>query len=121
MYGLNIGADDYMIKPCIPDEFIARVDALARRSITDPTSTETLKVFIYKNITYFPHTQVVLRGKEKIYLSKKELLIFELFIRSPHSIITREDIIEHAWSIYDSSEISDTVLNTALSRIRKKL
>jgi DNA-binding response OmpR family regulator len=121
VYGLNIGADDYMIKPCIPDEFIARVDALARRSITDPTSTETLKVFIYKNITYFPHTQVVLRGKEKIYLSKKELLIFELFIRSPHSIITREDIIEHAWSIYDSSEISDTVLNTALSRIRKKL
>jgi DNA-binding response OmpR family regulator len=48
-----------MIKPCIPDEFIARVDALARRSITDSTITETLKVFTYKDITYFPHTQAV--------------------------------------------------------------
>lgn len=120
VYGLNIGADDYMIKPCIPDEFIARVDALARRSITDSTITETLKVFTYKDITYFPHTQTVLQWKEKIYLSKKELLIFELFIRNPHSIITREAIIEQAWSTYDSTEISDTVLNTALSRVRKK-
>lgn len=120
VYGLNIGADDYMIKPCIPDEFIARVDALARRSITDTTSIETLKIFTYKDITYSPHTQTVLQWKEKVYLSKKELLIFELFIRNPHSIITRETIIEKAWSTYDSSEISDTVLNTTLSRIRKK-
>ncbi len=120
VYGLNIGADDYMTKPCIPDEFIARVDALARRSVTDISTTDTLKIFSYKDITYFPHTQIVLQWKEKIYLSKKELLIFELFIRNPHSIITREIIIEHAWSTYDSSEISDTVLNTALSRVRKK-
>lgn len=120
VYGLNIGADDYMVKPCIPDEFIARIDALARRNITDPAITDTLKTFVHKSIRYIPHTQEVFQWNEKIYLSKKELLIFELFIRNPHSIITRENIIEQAWSTYDSSEISDTVLNTALSRIRKK-
>jgi DNA-binding response OmpR family regulator len=46
--------------------------------------------------------------------------IFELFIRNPKSIISREDIIKQWWEIYDTSIISDSLLNTTLSRIRKK-
>jgi DNA-binding response OmpR family regulator len=120
VYGLNIGADDYIIKPCVPDEFIARVNALARRNITDPKNNETLQVFTYKDIVYVPYTQEVMQWKKKVLLSKKEILIFDLFIRNPNTIISREAIIEKAWSAYDSSIISDMVLNTALSRIRKK-
>ncbi len=120
VYGLNIGADDYIVKPCIPDEFIARVDALARRNIINTKIPETLSNFVYKDITFVPHTQEITQWSEKIFLSKKEMLIFELFIRNPKIIISRETIIEKAWSTYNSADIPDTVLNTALSRIRKK-
>lgn len=120
VYGLDIGADDYMVKPCIPDEFVARVNSLARRNITDSTKIETLKTLTYKDIIFYPHTQEIIQWNEKIFLSKKELIIFELFIRNPNTIISREAIIAQAWSTYDCAAISDTVLNTTLSRIRKK-
>ncbi len=120
VYGLNIGADDYMVKPCIPDELVARVDALARRNIVNPKIPETLGNFVYKDITYIPHTQEIWQRTTRIFLSKKEMLIFEIFIRNPKIIISRETIIEKAWSTYNSASIPDTVLNTALSRIRKK-
>lgn len=120
VYWLDIGADDYMIKPCMPDEFLARINALARRSITNTSDINTLQTFSYKDILYFPLTQEITQWKEKIFLTKKEMMIFDLFIRSPNTIITRETIISQAWWAYDSLAISDTVLNTTLSRIRKK-
>lgn len=120
VYWLDIGADDYMIKPCMPDEFLARIHALARRSITNTSDINTLQTFSYKDILYFPLTQEITQWKEKIFLTKKEMMIFDLFIRSPNTIITRETIISQAWWAYDSLAISDTVLNTTLSRIRKK-
>lgn len=120
VYWLDIGADDYMIKPCMPDEFLARIHALARRSITNANDINTLQTFSYKDILYFPLTQEITQWKEKIFLTKKEMMIFDLFIRSPNTIITRETIISQAWWAYDSLAISDTVLNTTLSRIRKK-
>lgn len=120
VYGLNIGADDYMVKPCIPDELIARIDALSRRHVTNSTNTKSLKSFIHKNITYFPEKQDIIQWDTKIFLSKREMIIFDLFIRNSHTIISRETIIEKAWGTYDSSIVSDTVFNTTLSRIRKK-
>ncbi len=120
VHWLKIGADDYMVKPCIPDEFVARVEALARRNASKSLIPNTFKNFIYKNITFVPHVQEITQGQEKIFLSRREMRIFELFIRNPKSIISREDIIKQWWEIYDTSIISDSLLNTTLSRIRKK-
>lgn len=120
VYWLNIGADDYMIKPCMPDEFIARINALTRRNIVDKENTETMKSFKYKDIVYFPETQKITQLWKIITLTKRELFIFELFIRNPKNIISRETVIEHGWYWKNSCDISDPVLNTTLSRIRKK-
>ena len=120
VYGLKIGADDYMVKPCIPDEFLARVDALARRHITNVENPETLKAFTYKDITFTPLTQEVIQWWNKIFLSKKEMIIFELLITNQKIMVSRETMIERAWGAYNSTSISDTIVNTALSRMRKK-
>jgi DNA-binding response OmpR family regulator len=83
-----------MVKPCIPDEFVARVEALTRRNASKSLIPNTFKNFIYKNITFVPHVQEITQGQEKIFLSRREMRIFELFIRNPKSIISREDIIK---------------------------
>jgi DNA-binding response OmpR family regulator len=48
-----------MIKPCIPDEFIARVNALARRKTIGRQGKKVTGSFTYKDITYFPETQII--------------------------------------------------------------
>lgn len=120
VYWLNIWADDYMIKPCIPDEFIARVNALARRKSNGRHNKKVTGSFIYKDITYTPETQTIIQQWKNINLSKRELAIFELFIRNPKNVFSREAIVKHGWYWEESCDISDTRLNTALSRIRKK-
>ena len=120
VYGLNIGADDYMVKPCIPDEFLARVNALARRNSKWKTS-KTWSIISYKNMSFDPYTESVSISKRELNLSKKEILILEVFIRNPNTIVKRETLIDNAWWVSMDWCISDTVLNTALSRIRKKI
>ncbi len=120
VYGLNIGADDYMVKPCIPDEFLARVNALARRTLKSKSHLN-VGVISYKNMSYNSHTESISIWQKELNLSKKEVLILEVFIRNPNTIVKRETIIDNAWWISMDGFISDTVLNTALSRIRKKI
>lgn len=124
VYWLNIWADDYMIKPCAPDEFMARISALARRNIEIKNTHHTpepILSFKYKDIVYYPDTKKLFLAGKEVWLSRREACIIELFIRNPKSIINRETIVEHGWYWQQSCNINDQSLNTTLSRIRKKL
>lgn len=117
IYGLTLGADDYMVKPLHPDELIARIKSLLRRG----TELKTQKPIEYKSISYNPERKETYVNNIKIHLTHKESMILELFIRNPGRIINREDLINTAWWSIQMSDVSDNTINVTLFKLRKKI
>lgn len=96
--GLEVGADDYLIKPFGIKELIARCRALLRRNALAsslPPETETIRQF--KEIVLYPQEcRVTVRGKE-INLSPKEFRLLDLFMTYPRRVWDREQLIENVW------------------------
>lgn len=91
---LDSGADDYLTKPFCIEELVARIYALARRPLQ--IEKNTIKI---KNLEIDFKRQLVKRGQQIIYLTRKEYLILELLARSPDKIFSRTEISEKAWDI----------------------
>ncbi|GAX91620.1 response regulator transcription factor [Effusibacillus lacus] len=114
--GLNQGADDYMTKPFIADEVVARVNAVLRRSAQIIESNETIYYGSLK-IDFKGHS-VSLNGIE-LNFTPRDLSLFLFLAQHPNQTFTREQLIEHIWG-YDY-EGSDRAVDLAIKRIRKML
>ena len=101
--GLDTGADDYMTKPFAFTELLARVRALARR----PKVT-TGAILEIADLTLNPATFEVKRDNKIIALSNKEYSLLHYFMRHPHKIFTKEQIISHVWN-YDADVLPNSV------------
>jgi DNA-binding response OmpR family regulator len=112
--GLNCGADDYLTKPFEFSELIARIRALLRRSSKNKGNLLTasdLKINLDKE-------QVYAGGKE-IKLTKKEFMVLEYLLRCKGQIISRNQILEHAWD--RNVDIFTNIVDTHIKNLRKKL
>jgi DNA-binding response OmpR family regulator len=116
LQGFDGGADDYITKPFVAQEVLARVSAVLRRS---PQLEETEKVKLYGTlkINFLSH-QVFLNGIE-IQLTPRDLSLFLFLAEHPNQTFTREQLIENVWG-YDY-EGSDRAVDLAIKRIRKLL
>lgn len=116
LQGFDGGADDYITKPFVAEEVLARVSAVLRRS---PQLEETEKVKLYGTlkINFLSH-QVFLNGIE-IQLTPRDLSLFLFLVEHPNQTFTREQLIENVWG-YDY-EGSDRAVDLAIKRIRKLL
>ena len=112
--GLNMGADDYLVKPFAFEEFLARVKALLRR----PTNTldGVLKV---ADLTLDRDKFEVKRNDQEINLSKKEFSLLEYLMRNPGRIISKDMIINHVWD-FDADILPNTV-EVYIGYLRKKI
>jgi two-component system OmpR family response regulator len=90
--GLDSGADDYLSKPFSFAELLARLRALTRRGPSErPTVLEL------GSLRLDPATRQAWRGDVEIDLSAKEFALLETFMRRPGDVLTRLDLLEHAW------------------------
>ncbi|MCJ7841635.1 response regulator transcription factor [Lederbergia sp. NSJ-179] len=113
--GLDKGADDYIPKPFVADEVVARVKAVLRRSREDHTNP--VKRFGQLEINIKAH-QVLVAGKN-ITLTPRDLSVLLFLAENPNQTFTREQLIEQVWG-WDY-EGSDRAVDLAIKRIRKAL
>jgi len=115
--GLEIGADDYIVKPFSPGEIIARINAILRR-IT-PKNDESTKIFTFDNLEIDLNNFTVKINDEIISLTKKEIEILWTLATNQNKVFTRENLLDLIWG-FDYFGESRTV-DTHIKRLRAKL
>jgi len=113
---LNLGADDYLIKPFSFVELVARIKAIDRRSKGVSRSSKQLKA---GDLVLDSQTRLVTRGGKPIKLRFKEYVLLEYFMQNPDTVISRDTLVENVWK-YNAKVGSNTV-DSHVSLLRKKL
>jgi DNA-binding response OmpR family regulator len=112
--GLDLGADDYLVKPFAFLELQARIRALLRRE--SGTRSAELR---FGDIRLDPSTHEVWRGSRLIDLSSKEYALLEFLMRHPRQVLSRQVIADHVWDM-DADHLSN-VIDVYVSYLRRKL
>jgi two-component system, OmpR family, response regulator len=112
--GLDGGADDYLTKPFSFAELLARLRALARRPPAE--RPVLLKV---GDLRLDPATRQVWRGDQEIALSAKEFSLLEVFMRRPGEVLSRLQLLEHAWDY--AYENRSNVVDVYVRYLRQKV
>jgi len=114
--GLDVGADDYLVKPFDLAELLARLRALLRRHGASESEGTVLR---FEDLTLNPQTREVHRGTRLITLTKIEFELMELFLQHPRQVLTREQILDLVWGYnFDSGTNS---LAVYIGYLRRKL
>jgi two-component system OmpR family response regulator len=112
--GLDVGADDYLVKPFSLLELAARLRALARRD--DRVRPVVLSE---GDLRLDPAAKRAWRGATELRLSPKEFMLLELFLRHPGTVLTRSQILEAAWDF--AYEGSSNVVDQYVTYLRRKI
>jgi DNA-binding response OmpR family regulator len=116
--GLEMGADDYIIKPFSPQEVVSRVRAVLRR--TNPKLEDSSeKPLTFASMIIDPQTRLVTINNKEITLTAKEFDTLWLLAQHPRQVFTRNHVLERVWGISDF--IDPSTVTVHIRRIREKI
>lgn len=117
VYGLDIGADDYITKPFRNNELVSRIRSVLRRY---PSERKAKNVIIFGNLKVDLDKAKVYKNSEEIFLTNLEYKILLLFLNNINRIITRDELLDKIWDI-DGNFVNDNTLSVYIKRLRTKI
>ena len=117
--GLEMGADDYVIKPFSPQELVSRVRAVMRRLGREQDAVENERTLSFENLSVDPRSRVVTVKSSPIELTAKEFDMLYLLARHPKQVFTREQLLERIWG--GAQYIDPGTVTVHVRRLREKI
>jgi DNA-binding response OmpR family regulator len=117
--GLEMGADDYVIKPFSPQELVSRVRAVLRRLGREQDSVENERVLSFDNLSVDPRSRVVTVKSSPVEVTAKEFDMLYLLARHPKQVFTREQLLERIWG--GAQYIDPGTVTVHVRRLREKI
>ena len=116
--GLELGADDYVVKPFSPQELVSRVRAVLRR-ISKEEKSHTDAPVSFPSLSMDPQTRIVVAQGHEISLTAREFDMLYHFIRHPHLVFSRDQLLESIWGL--SEFIDPSTVTVHIRRLREKI
>ncbi|MGC3988123.1 MAG: response regulator [Chthoniobacteraceae bacterium] len=116
--GLEIGGDDYVVKPFSPRELVARIKAIRRRLTPQAPATATGASVHYGPIAIDPARFTVTCDGEPVSLTKQEFRLLEILAGQPGRVFTRDQLLDQAWP--EGGLVTDRTIDAHIKTLRKK-
>ena len=113
--GLDLGADDYLIKPFSAKELFARIRALSRR----PDHEIKGEIISFEDVSFNTKKNMMQTPENEYKLSVKEAKILEMLLKRPNQVFTREQILDRVWGF--DKEVNENNIEIYVHNLRKKL
>jgi DNA-binding response OmpR family regulator len=117
--GLELGADDYVVKPFSPPEIVSRCRAVLRRSLRTEQSPEWKRPLSFSDLTIDPLTRGVTVAGQPVVLTAKEFDMLHFLARHPRQVFTRDQLLENVWGLTDY--IDPGTVTVHVRRLREKV